>query len=333
MSKKEKNNWTNWHHLIHKAILKDEQFIPKGIKLLIAVSGGQDSMALLTLFKDIKDYHDWEIYVWHGDHQWHSKSSIYSRELKEFCNYKNIKFYSDLADYIEVSTEEKARNWRYQKLHDTAKKLVEPNKGNDEIYILTGHTSSDSAETFLLNLARGSSYKGLMGIPFKRLSDDNFYIVRPILHLSRADTLKICEELKIPIWIDPTNLDLKLKRNIVRKNILENLERIYPGCSSRINTFAQKMHKYETERTDLCLLALEACLDKEIIKRDKFNTLGLEARSTILNQIFKEKFPKQIKSQRIDDIAKEIFRKKQGIIDLPNGIKILWNKSYIEFTN
>ena len=61
MSKKEKNNWTNWHHLVHKAIIKDAQFIPNGIKLLIAVSGGQDSMALLTLFRDIKDYHGWEI--------------------------------------------------------------------------------------------------------------------------------------------------------------------------------------------------------------------------------------------------------------------------------
>jgi len=333
MSKKEKNNWTNWHHQVHKAIIKDAKFIPNGIKLLIAVSGGQDSMALLTLFDDIKDYHDWEIYVWHGDHQWHSKSSTYSEELKAFCNFKKIRFYSDKAEYIKVSSEEQARNWRYQKLHDTAKKLVEPNKGIDDIYILTGHTSSDNAETFLLNLARGSSYKGLRGIPIKRLLENNFYIVRPILNLSRADTLKICKELKIPTWIDPTNLDLKLKRNIIRKKILENLEKIYPGCSSRINTFTQKMNKYETERTDLCKLALEACLDKQMIKRDKFNTLGIEARSTLLHQLFKDKFSKQIKSINLDNIAVEIFKKNKGTVDLPSGTKIVWNKNYIEFTN
>ena len=145
--------------------------------------------------------------------------------------------------------------------------------------------------------------------------------------------MKICEELKIPIWIDPTNLDLKLKRNIIRKNILENLEKIYPGCSLRINTFTQKMNKFSGERTDLCKLALESCLDKNMIKRDKFNTLGLEARSTLLNQLFKEKFPKQIKSNRIDNIAKEIFNKNKGNIDLPHGIKIIWNKRYIEFIN
>ena len=165
------------------------------------------------------------------------------------------------------------------------------------------------------------------------LANNNFYIVRPILHLSRADTLKICKKLKIPIWIDPTNLDLKIKRNIVRKNILENLEKIYPGCNSRINTFIQKMNQYEKERSDLCKLALKACLEKNMLKRDKFNNLGLEARSTLLNQLFKEKFSKQIRSNNLDDIAAEIFKKNKGKIDLPSGTKIVWNKSYIEFTN
>ena len=333
MSKKMKNNWTNWHHFLHKTIINDAKFIPNGIKLLIAVSGGQDSMALLTLFDDIKSHHDWEIYVWHGDHQWHSKSSEYTEELKTFCKYKNITFYSDKADYIEVCTEDKARNWRYRKLYETGFKLIEPEKVKEKLYILTGHTSSDNAETFILNLARGSNYKGLTGIPKKRLSNNNFYIVRPILHLSRSDTLKICKTLKIPIWVDPTNLDLKIKRNIVRSNILKTLEKIYPGCNTRINTFIQKMNQYEKERSDLCELALKACLEKNMLKRDKFIALGLDARSTLLNQFFKEKLPKQIKSENIDKIARNILNKNNGSIDLPDGIKIVWNKSYIEFKN
>ena len=71
MVKKLKNNWTNWHHKFHKQFLDDKKFIPKGANLLIAVSGGQDSMALMTLVDDIKNQHDWKINVWHGDHQWH----------------------------------------------------------------------------------------------------------------------------------------------------------------------------------------------------------------------------------------------------------------------
>ena len=63
-------NWTSWHHILHKEILGDKTLIPDGANLLIAVSGGQDSMALLNLINDMKRQHNWVVNVWHGDHQW-----------------------------------------------------------------------------------------------------------------------------------------------------------------------------------------------------------------------------------------------------------------------
>ena len=65
--------------------------------------------------------------------------------------------------------------------------------------------------------------------------------------------------MKIPVWEDPTNSDLKLKRNLVRKKIIPALEVIYPGCSDRINNFTQKMSKYNNERNDLSELAYLYC--------------------------------------------------------------------------
>ena len=64
-------NWTSWHHLLHKQILGNRTLIPDGANLLIAVSGGQDSMTLLNLINDMKTQHNWFVNVWHGDHQWH----------------------------------------------------------------------------------------------------------------------------------------------------------------------------------------------------------------------------------------------------------------------
>ena len=85
-------NWSSWHHQLHKEILTKKILIPKGSNILISVSGGQDSMALLTLINDLKKLHNWSISVWHGDHQWHEKSSLYAHELKDYCEDKNISF-------------------------------------------------------------------------------------------------------------------------------------------------------------------------------------------------------------------------------------------------
>ena len=73
-----KNNWTNWHHTFHQSILNSENFIPNSINLLVSVSGGQDSMALMTLLDDIKEHHNWSLNVWHGNHKWHNKSEAVS---------------------------------------------------------------------------------------------------------------------------------------------------------------------------------------------------------------------------------------------------------------
>ena len=93
-----KKNWTSWHHLLHKEILGNKKLIPNGANLLIAVSGGQDSMALLNLINDIKMQHNWFVNVWHGDHQWHEKSSKYALELKSYCEAKTLTFYVDQAN-------------------------------------------------------------------------------------------------------------------------------------------------------------------------------------------------------------------------------------------
>jgi len=137
----------------------------------------------------------------------------------------------DLYRLENVSSEEKAREWRNKKLCERAKTLLNANQQKHNIYLLTGHTSSDNAETFILNLSRGSNFAGLSNIESKRLIENQIYLIRPILIFSREDTKQFCNEMKIPVWEDPTNSDLKLKRNLVRKKIIPTLEGIYPGCS------------------------------------------------------------------------------------------------------
>ena len=323
-------NWSSWHHLLHKEILNNKTFIPEGSNILISVSGGQDSMTLLTIINDLRKLHNWSINVWHGDHQWHVKSSLYALELKSYCEDKNISFYFDKANKENIFSEEKAREWRYKKLCERAKTLLNENQPKKNIYLLTGHTSSDNAETFILNLSRGSNFAGLSNIESKRLLEHQIYLIRPILIFSREDTKQFCIEMDIPVWEDPTNSDLKLKRNLVRKEIIPTLEVIYPGCSERINNFSQKMSKYNNERNDLSELAYLYCKDVKGIKRNLLNNMCIEARCTILNRFLREISTKQWSSKNLTKLATSIYEKDKGQVSLQKPLKIVWNKNYID---
>ena len=322
-------NWTSWHHLLHKQILGNKTLIPDGANLLIAVSGGQDSMTLLNLINDMKTQHNWFVNVWHGDHQWHEKSETYALDLQSYCNKKNISFFFDRANKKNISSEEKARDWRYEKLIERANHLFIENQKETDIYLLTGHTNTDNAETFLLNLARGSNYAGLSYIDKKRLLENNIFLIRPLLIFSREDTKEFCKLQNIPVWEDPTNCDLKIKRNLVRKKIIPILETMYPGCSKRINSFAEKMSNYKNEQNDLSQLAFISCKDTLGVKRKLLNSLCIEARCTILNTFLKRDCKKQLSSKNITDLASTIFDKDRGQINLPEGLKIVWDKDYI----
>tara|TARA_B100000212_G_scaffold229667_1_gene174472 strand:- start:507 stop:1508 length:1002 start_codon:yes stop_codon:yes gene_type:complete len=330
MFNKLKNNWTNWHHILHQSILNSENFMPNGISLLISVSGGQDSMALLTLLSDIQEHHNWSLNVWHGNHNWHNESEEIAKELENYCFQKKIIFYKDSADEIDISTEEKARKWRYQKLYEKASEICSKNKNHNNLYIVTGHTSTDSAETFLLNLARGSNFIGLGGIPRQRLLNQEYVLVRPFIIFSRDDTSDICEKLEIPFWVDPTNSDTQLKRNFIRHKVIRGLEEIYPGCSCRINNFIEKMKNISQERSELCELAIKSCLCDDGIRRATLNDLGEQTRSTILYSLLHKKCKKQISSKNIENLSRQIFKKVYGQECFANGVKVIWNKDFIK---
>ena len=333
MIDKLKKNWTNWHHIFHQSILNNENFIPDGINLLISVSGGQDSMALLTLLNDIKELHNWSLHVWHGNHKWHDKSEEFAKELQNYCLTNKFIYYQDSADEIDVSTEEKARKWRYQKLCDKAYEIINKNEIPNNIYLITGHTSTDNTETFLLNLARGSNFAGLSGIPSKRLLNKKYFLVRPMMIFTREETSLICEKLNIPFWIDPTNSDTKLKRNLIRHKVVGELENIYPGCSFRINNFIIKMKNYNQERSELCELAIKSCLCDDGINREILNKYGENTRSTLLNSILSKKCTRQISSKILNDLANQILKKNQGQRCFSNGVKVIWNKDYIKINS
>lgn len=180
-----------------------------GAPVIVACSGGADSLALLALAQQ-SGLHPIAVYVNHG---------LRAGTERDFESVK------DLADSLGVPTfethvnlehgpnlEERARIARYDALEEARAQ-------HDASAILVGHTADDQAETVLLNLLRGSGSAGLGGMAVRR---DN--LVRPLLGLRRADTEKICAELGVTPVQDSMNTDRNLRRVWVRCELLPLLE-------------------------------------------------------------------------------------------------------------
>ncbi len=206
--------WTPLHARVHQT-LKDSLILPRNSHLLIAVSGGQDSLCLLKLIIDLREKWGWNISIAHCDHGWASDLGI-ADHVQELSNNWKIPFYLKVAKAMK-ETEATAREWRY-------KSLVEIAEENQFSEVVTGHTLSDRSETLLYNLIRGAGSDGLGALTWKRPLTNNINLVRPLLKVSRAETLEFCQQFDLPIWEDVANTNLDYARNRIRQELLPYLK-------------------------------------------------------------------------------------------------------------
>lgn len=222
--------WTHLHALLHRT-LRHRQILPANQQLLVAVSGGQDSLCLIQLLLDLQPKWGWHLAIAHCDHRWRSDSEANANHVEQLAKNWGISYYLQTADRAP-KTEAAARHWRYQTLTKIA---IEYNY----TYIVTGHTASDRAETLLYNLIRGTGADGLSALTWTRSLPDlalenpqskiqnpksKIYLVRPLLEITRSQTGQFCQEQKLPIWEDSTNQDLQYARNRIRSELLPYLE-------------------------------------------------------------------------------------------------------------
>ena len=328
-------SWSKWHTRLHKRLKQNKSLLPNESTLLLAISGGQDSMALLKLIIDLKRIHKWQVEIWHGDHQWHPKSNKIEDELKFWCINRQISFHSDKANKVDVINEEKARDWRYKNLLIKAKSLSS-NTFFSDIKILTGHTATDRAETVIMNLARGTDLAGLGTLREQRDLEDNIELVRPLLIFNRSETLAICEDFNLPIWIDPSNENINLTRNKIRKNILPVLNSIHKGADSRIASLAYRLQSYSKDQQSLAKIAIKFCQGKEekSLSRKKLIDLPYSTRQIILSNWLKILGVLRVTALQIEEINSKISKSNPpGNIYLHGEFLIKWDKENIYLSN
>ena len=230
-------------------------------KVVAAVSGGPDSMFLLLLLYKFSLKYKLEIIPVYINHHVRPTKEIKKdiKVINEFCKKTNLKpILSEI--FPNKKDENTLRELRYKKLIEIAQK-------HNASIILTGHTKDDVVETFFLNLLRGSSIKGLCSIPPLREETKNnktFYILRPIIDISKDDIVKILSQQKIKYVIDKTNLKTFYRRNLLRNEVFPLLQNL--NVNFKENVLSTIEHFKEVN--DFIAAVVEKCLSEIKIKKN-----------------------------------------------------------------
>ncbi|MBW4612998.1 MAG: tRNA lysidine(34) synthetase TilS [Desmonostoc vinosum HA7617-LM4] len=207
--------WTYLHAKIHRTI-RSRHLLKRNQQLLVAVSGGQDSLCLIKLLLDLQPKWEWNLGIAHCDHRWRPDSQANADHVANLAQNWGVSFYLETATQ-PLNSEATARDWRYQALSAIA-------QANNYQYIVTGHTASDRAETLVYNLMRGTGADGLQALTWQRPLNADIMLVRPLLEITRQQTEQFCQEFQLPIWEDSTNQDLKYARNRIRQELIPYLQ-------------------------------------------------------------------------------------------------------------
>ena len=214
--------------------LKSHNLFPENSRILVACSGGPDSMALLYLLQDIATHRHttYKIGVAIVDHCIRPESKDEVLWLKHQVEELGLPFYSTTFDVPRLSKEHKkseetiGRQVRYQWLTEIAQ-----SEGYD--YISVAHHKDDQAESILAHIIRGSGLNGLTGMSVVH-SEYAIPVVRPLLDVTKENLLAYIGTKHISYCVDSTNEDVRYQRNRIRHRIIPELEAVNPAVVDAI---------------------------------------------------------------------------------------------------
>lgn len=216
--------------------IKKSNIIKKKDKILLAFSGGPDSIFMYYILENIKKFFDLELSLVYINHN--LRNDVYNdiRIVEKFSVEHNVKLYIENIDVKTYSKKNKksielsARELRYKKIKEVLNE-INYNK------IATGHNLDDNVETIIFRLIRGTSLEGLKGIPIKREN-----IIRPILNFEKSKILEFLDRNNIEYVKDYTNLENEYTRNYIRNKIFPLFKNINSNFKNKINNLIKEVN-------------------------------------------------------------------------------------------
>lgn len=302
--------------------IKDNDLIQAGDKVLVALSGGPDSVCLLNILFELKEELNINIAAAHLNHLLRGEDAFKDEEYAvDICNSMGMQCFVKRVDINSYSKEHKlssemaGRNVRYDFFEEILKR-----EGFNKI--ATAHNANDQAETVLFRLMRGTGLEGLGGI---KVSRDN-KIIRPILCLTRDEVEEYINSKKLNPRIDKSNFEKIYNRNKIRLDILpymkENFNEDIIQTLNRMSLLIQKDNEFlESLSLSFYNKYCIECDDYFIIKKEIF-----KEEESIVSRVLRHAVAKYSKSN-YDFEMKHIYeisylaKKSSGkVLDLPNGV-------------
>jgi tRNA(Ile)-lysidine synthase len=312
--------------------IKEERLISGKTKLLVAVSGGPDSVCLLHLLVKLQSGLDIKLHAAHLNHQLRGGESEADAEfVAELAQRLDIPATIERRDVKayqaqhHASMEEAARELRYKFLAQVAESA-----GVERVAV--GHTLDDNVETILMHLIRGSGTGGLRGLqPLSRWrsSDTSLTVIRPLLELTREETAAYCKQNDLKPRTDTSNLSMGPFRNRIRQQLLPQLQSYNPQVAEALLRTAR------IATDDL------AFIDKEVVRRwrkvakKQGNTVILDRKSFIdlpsalkrhlLRTSIEELLGnlKDVEARHVEEIMDALDKPAGKMITLPDGLTFI----------
>lgn len=316
--------------------ITDNDLIKTGDTILIGISGGADSVALLNVLAELRSNSGLRLIACHVNHGLRKDADADQRFVEKICAQKNIPCRSikiKIPSKLNDSIEQAARHKRFDALIQTAKKVKATS-------IALAHHQNDLAETVLMRIIRGTGLQGLQAILPKRTIKRTTFI-RPLINEKRCDIEDFLSEHNIKFRTDPTNKNTKFLRNKIRHKLLNCLTTNYnPNIQETLANLA------ETTSSDYEYLRGEAAKKFKLIISQKSSTsisLNLKKLSKqhpaikrlILRMTIEhlKGSTRTITLKHIQHIELLIIKKhtKTAQLSLPHGLKIKKAPSTISF--
>jgi tRNA(Ile)-lysidine synthase len=318
---------------IMEKFVTETQLFGRGAKIIIGVSGGPDSMALLSLLVELRPHWDLDLMVLHCHHGLRAAANEEEALVKVWAKKWGCPFLmrklpvKDFQRESGMSLQEAARELRYRTFLELARV-----KKADRVAL--AHTANDQAEEVLIGLIRGAGLGGLAGISAKRGP-----FIRPLIRVYRTQILNYLTIRTIPFKEDLSNQDFRYLRARVRHHLLPELKKYSPNIMAQLNQTAgllQKDEEYFQEKIDqLSETVLSYSGQGTSIRRSSLTDLpqALSSRLTqkaVLSSVGRLRHIRAVHILSI--IAAARSSRSRGRIILPEGWSARWDRDIFRIT-